>query len=44
MMNILDLFSGIGGFTIGFTPPIVYQFAMAIRAFEETEDFVNGAF
>ena len=25
-------------------PPIVYQFAMAIRAFEETEDFVNGAF
>lgn len=25
-------------------PPIVYQFAMAIRAYEETEDFVNGAF
>lgn len=25
-------------------PPIVYQFAMAIRAYEETEDFVNGVF
>ena len=25
-------------------PPIVYQFAMAIRAYEETENFVNGAF
>lgn len=25
-------------------PPIVYQFAMAIRSYEETEDFVNCAF
>lgn len=25
-------------------PPIVYQFAMAIRSYEETEDFVNGVF
>ena len=25
-------------------PPIVYQFSMAIRAYEETEDFVNGVF
>lgn len=42
--GISDQLDRVGMLGNSLFPPIVYQFAMAIRAYEETENFVNGAF